>query len=129
MTEETTTESDETTAFAQVSDLEDRWHTLTEAEKTKANALLSDATQLIKDMVPKWADIATATLKAIVCAMVKRAMLNDDGGITTQSQTTGPFSESFTYANPSGDLYLTKSEKQRLRGGSQTAFHIDLGGA
>ena len=115
-------------AVATVSDLETRWHTLTEAEKQQATALLEDAEQIIKDLVPRFEELEEATLRAIECSMVKRSMLTDNGGISQMSETTGPFSNSVTYTNPSGDLYLTKSEKQRLRGGVQAAFHIELGG-
>ena len=35
-------------------------------------------------------------------------------GITQQSQTTGPYSSSVTFANPTGDLYLGRSDLKRL---------------
>lgn len=115
--------------FAQVPDLESRWHALTESEKTQAKFLLSDASQLIVDTMPGYADASALTLTGIVCAMVKRAMLaGDNAGVSSTQQTTGPFNESVSYTNPLGDLYLTKAEKQRLGRGVQKAFSIDMGG-
>ena len=104
-----------------VSDLEARWRPLDEDEKERAGALLADATALISSMrgfrPPEDGDeLARANLTAVACAAVRRAM--DSGGapfgVTQQSETTGPFSSSVSFANPSGDLYLTKAERQRL---------------
>ncbi|MCI1984077.1 MAG: phage Gp19/Gp15/Gp42 family protein [Bifidobacteriaceae bacterium] len=129
--EEAPAETDGTAAFAQVSDLADRWHALTDAETTKAKVLLEDASQKLRDDYPDAVAAASPmTLKRIVCAMVKRAMTvgDDMAGISQHSETDGPFNASFTYSNPDGDLYLTKSEKKSLGVGVQKAFHIDLGG-
>jgi hypothetical protein len=60
--------------------------------------------------------------------MVRRAMdAPDDAGfgIATVQETTGPFSRSFNYANPTGDLYLTKAERRMLGGGRLVAGSID----
>jgi hypothetical protein len=115
--------------FAQVPDLESRWHALTESEKTQAEVLLSDASQLIVDTMPGYVNASALTLTGIVCAMVKRAMLaGDNAGVSSTQQTTGPFNESVSYTNPLGDLYLTKAEKQRLGRGVQKAFSIDMSG-
>jgi len=63
-----------------------------------------------------------------VCAMVRRAMTSADReGITQETETTGPFSNSFTYANPGQNLYITKEERELLGQGLR-AFHIDLTG-
>lgn len=55
-------------------------------------------------------------VKAVCVAMVARAV-NAPGamaGITQQSQTAGPYSSSVTFANPTGDLYLGRSDLKRL---------------
>lgn len=118
--------------FAIVSDLEKRWRALTVDETTRATALIDDASQMIVDLCPGYTAASAATLRAIVCAMVKRAMIqgsdDDLAGVTSLQQTAGPFTETPTYANPMGDLYLTKAEKQRLGRGVQKAFSIDMGG-
>ena len=62
----------------------------------------------------------------MACAIVKRAMLASDdiAGVTQHSQTAGYYSESFSYSNPDGDLYLTRSEKESL-GGDGVAWAYD----
>ena len=117
------------TPFATHADLEARWRTLTPVEQTRADVLLDDASALILDLKPDVEDWASeTTLKAIVCAMVKRVMQGpaDLDGVTQTQQTAGPFSQGVSFANPSGDLYLTKGEKRRLRIGVQRAFSVDL---
>lgn len=113
--------------FAQTTDLEARWHALTASEQAQAKVLIDDASQMVIDTCPRYATASTATLKSIVCTMVKRAMLaGDNAGISSTQQTAGPFNESYNYANPLGDLYLTKAEKQRLGKGTQRAFSVDM---
>lgn len=120
--------------FATHADLEDRWRTLSSAEQARADVLLKDASAIIRSLVRGIdARIASGALdedvpKAIVCAMVKRVMQGpaDLDGVSQTQQTAGPFSQGVSFANPSGDLYLTKGEKQRLGIGAQRAFSVDL---
>lgn len=124
-------ETDSTAAYADVKDLEDRWHTLTDAERLKATVLLGDASLKLKARYPDAVGSADpALLKVIVCNMVKRAMTagDDVAGISQRSETTGPFANTYTYSNPDGDLYITKSELKDLGVGVQQAFHVELGG-
>lgn len=120
------TEPPETGAFATAQDLADRWHALTTDEQAKATALLDDAADLIRTTCPKWRDAAEPTLKRVSCAAVKRAMLNGDdaAGVTQHTETAGAYTESFSYSNPAGDLYLTASEIESL-GGPGTAWAYD----
>lgn len=113
--------------FAEVSDLEARWHALTGDERAKAEALIADACDLIVTTCPNWRTASAQTLKRITCAVVKRAMLarDDMTGVTQGTQTAGSYSESFTFSNPSGDLYLTASEKESL-GGDGTPWAYDM---
>lgn len=57
-----------------------------------------------------------ASAKAVCCAVVARAVNVPSGmmGVTQFTQTGGPYSASFSAANPTGDLYLTKSDLERL---------------
>lgn len=65
----------------------------------------------------------------IVCvAAVRRALGAAADGVTQQSQATGPFSASVTYANPSGDLYLTKAERRVLGCGRTRAASVSVTG-
>lgn len=112
--------------FASSDDLKARWPDLSDTEV--ADTLLSDASQLIRDTCPGWAQASDATRTAITCAMVKRAMIagSDNAGLSSTQETTGPFSQTWTYSNPTGDLYLTRTEKQRLGQGRQRAFSISM---
>ena len=47
--------------------------------------------------------------------------------MTQSTQTAGSYSESLSYANPAGDLYLTTSEKEAL-GGDGEAWSYDMAG-
>lgn len=115
--------------FAEVDDLEARWRPLTPDEASRAAVLLDDASQLVIDECPKAeAGASAATLERIVCAMVKRALVggSEAAGVQTAQVTAGPFSQSQTYVNPTGDLYLTKAERRVLPCGQGRAFSIDL---
>lgn len=113
--------------FASVEDLSDRWHALTDEETRRARTLLADASDIIRDECPHWMDVRVNTLKRICCQMVKRAMFNDGSpGITQSTQTAGSFSESVTYANPMGDLYLKDGEKLQLGMRRQRMWSVDL---
>lgn len=106
-------------AFATVDDLVARWRRLDDEESARASTLLADAAAIIEaeGVDASEPDEATAALlKMVSCEMVKRAMQASPAqpAATQGSVTVGPFSESFTYANPTGDLYLTKAEKRRL---------------
>lgn len=115
--------------FAEVPDLESRWHPLTAAEYSRAEALLQDASDLIRTTCPRWNTAKPATLKRIACMAVKRAMQArpDMDGVTQATQTAGSYSESLSYANPAGDLYLKTDEKEAL-GGDGEAWAYDMTG-
>lgn len=106
--------------YATVGDIEVRWRTLSATEQTKAAALISDATAIIDSLAgpafecsEDWDEKA----KIVCCNMVIRAMSageSDAFGLSQTSMTAGPYSQSWSYANPSGDMYLTKLEKRML---------------
>lgn len=115
--------------FAVADDLANRWHAFQESEIPHIDAVLADASDLIVTQCPRWRETSEATLKRITCAVAKRALLNEDtGGVTQSTQTAGSFSESVSYANPVGDLYLTKAELRSLGCGIQQTFNISLTG-
>jgi hypothetical protein len=116
--------------YATTSDLEARWRPLTDAEAVIAGTLLADASAQIRSEFPTL-DAAIAgdegagidpnpdlarNATRVVCAMVKRALAVDEDafGVKTTQETTGPFSRSYNYSNPMGDLYLTKAERKLL---------------
>lgn len=106
-------------AFADVSDLESRWRDLSADEQSRAEVLLDDASVMLAQLVDideSDADQAKL-LKKVCCNMVIRAMSateTDAFGVSQTSMTAGPYSQSFSFSNPSGDMYLTKLEKRLL---------------
>lgn len=109
--------------FAAAADLEARWRTLSDGEARRADVLLGDASVFLSSLMRKGGvgvvpsdSIQSETLKAVCCAMVQRAMSagTDSAPFSQESVAAGPFSQSYTYANPNGDMYVTKMERQRL---------------
>lgn len=117
-------------AYAQTTDLEARWRPLTTEEVTRATTLLLDAAIRIDATCPPPAEPTEAELRArliVSCDMVKRAMASGLGpAVTQESQTRGPFTGQRTYANPTGDLYLTKADKKLLGCSVQRAGNVSL---
>lgn len=109
-------------AYATVSDLAARWRALSADELGRAAALLDDAAVEIDafDGFPDDHEHDERQLAArlvVSCRMVKRAMQAGDGpAVTQQSETRGPFGAQVTYANPMGDVYLTKADRRLLAG-------------
>lgn len=117
--------------FATLPQLKDRWPDFPAGADNHATILLEDASQFILDMVPASVNVSESTRRRIVCAVVRRSMeasTADSAGMETFQQSAGPFSFSAKPANPHGDFYLTKAEKQALRG-PQKAFGIQITGA
>lgn len=115
-------------AFATVADLEARWRGLSEQEQARAKVLLLDAADLIRTTTRRWRELPESTLKRVSCQVARRAMGSDSipGGVSSMSTTDGPFTQQFSYANPQGDLYLTKAERKSLGVGVGRAFEVDL---
>lgn len=106
-------------AFAEVSDIEERWHALTPDEQSRAEVLINDASAMLTQLVSvdEDDDEQAEMLKIVCCNMVIRAMSATEGdsyGVSNASMTAGPYTQSWTYINPSGDMYLTKMEKRLL---------------
>lgn len=122
------------TTFANVSDVELRWRPLSAEEGSRVGVLLEDASALIRATNPAIdARITAGTMDpAVPCmvavAVVKRAMIggDDTAGVNSQMNVAGPFSQQITYANPSGDLYLTRAEKRLIGQRHQRAGMVDM---
>lgn len=121
-------------AYATVDDLVARWRPLAGAEATQASALLEDAAVIIRASCPDTdARILAGTLDPAVplmvsCAIVKRAMSAPAGfeGVSQFNQTAGPFAQATSFANPAGNMWLTKQDRKLLGCSSQKAFMVDL---
>lgn len=106
-------------AFAVVSDIESRWRELSTDEEARATTLIDDASAMLSALVV--VDISdkrqAGLLKMVCCNMVIRAMSAseyDAFGASQMSMTAGPYSQQWTYSNPSGDMFITKMEKRLL---------------
>ena len=119
--------------FASTDDLERRWHALTSDEKTKADVHLGDVTEYIKARSPIWRKLRTEhprLLTKVTCDIVRRIMQADStgfpGGATQVMQVTGSFTEQYSFASATGDMYLRDDEKRILGIGAQHAFNVDM---
>lgn len=119
-------------SYAEVADLEARWRSLSPEESGRATVLLADAAVRIDVACPPGDEPLTEAQEEarmiVSCEMVKRAMSASEGmfGVTSYSDNTGPFQEQRTFANPMGDLYLTKGDKALLGCGGQVAFSVPM---
>lgn len=118
--------------YATIEDLEARWRTLTSGEKERAEVLLEDAAVRLDIECPPSdppTGQETAVRLIVSCEMVKRAIGTPTDGpmVENYQETTGPFSNSWKYLNPYGDLYLTKNDR-KLLGCGQGAFTVPLAG-
>ena len=110
--------------FANTSDLQEYWRTLTPDEINRAKILLTLASDRLRMMAQRagvdldkkvqaeLGGVYASTLKFAVLDAVKRAMQApaDLPPVNSYQQTAGPYSENISYANPTGDLYFKKSE-------------------
>lgn len=102
--------------FADATDVADRWRPLSDAEQQTADVLCGDASRLLLARFPGIdgqivsGQVDAETVTQVVAGMVKRAMVAPADGITSQSETTGPYGHSQTYANPLGNVFLTQAD-------------------
>lgn len=106
-------------AYATVEDVEARWRTLTSDEEARAETLLDDAAVILNGLVTVDTsdESQAAALLMVSCNMVIRAMVASGSaayGVDQLSATMGPFGQTAHFANPNGDMYLTKAEKKLL---------------
>lgn len=107
-------------AYADVEDIELRLQrTFSESETANVEALLDSASAVLNKLVKVVeGDSEQAELLKFVCTnMVCRAVSAngmDVLGASQASVTAGPYTQSFSFATPSGDMYLTKLEKRLL---------------
>lgn len=110
--------------YATLDDLEKRYHALVGSDATKAQALIDDATAyLINEFTrsgidpdpANWEDYFSQAVTGVVCAMTKRSLATSSGAdVQSESASVGSYSQTFTYANPTGDIYLKESERRLL---------------
>lgn len=122
-------------AYADVSDIEARWRALDADEAERAAVLLEDASAMLAARVDVDASdqAQAAALKMVACNMVIRVMgaggAGGAYGATSASMTGGPYSQTWTYEAPVGDMYVTKSERAMLGIGAMSIGSIRPMGA
>nr|DAX93908.1 MAG TPA: hypothetical protein [Caudoviricetes sp.] len=103
-------------AFATESDLQARWSLAPEGEQ--ALAVLEDASvwlQAMYSLPDNPSEKLASVLRIIVCSMAKRALQSENTDhMESLSQTAGPFSQSSSFRNSEGNLFLTKAEREML---------------
>lgn len=125
--------------YARIEDLVIFWRELNETERQRAEMLLKLASNILRgkgasvgvdiDAEKNKNAVFAENLKWVTLEAVKRALQTpqDTPPVNSYSQTAGPYSENFTYTNPSGDLWFKKSELQILGfGGVQKISSINL---
>lgn len=106
-------------AYADVSDIEVRLNrTFSADEATSVQALLDGASAVLNKLVRVDDSTEQNALLRLVCTnMVCRAISAQSADVLGASQasiTAGPYTQSYSFATPSGDMYLTKLEKRLL---------------
>ena len=112
--------------FADIEALETKYN-LTEAQKEVAEIYLRDATLTISEYLRSRGkspeDIEPDILEMVTRDAAYRALSSISNGrdVSQYTQSAIGYSETFTFSNSSGDIYLTKKEKKLLGlGGSRT---------
>lgn len=112
--------------FASRQELQSFWRPLDTAETQRADILLvlaSDRLRLIArqsgvdlDETVAEDQVYNQSVKFIVLEAVKRALQTPQNipPVNNYQQTAGPYSENFTFTNPSGDLWFKKSDLKLL---------------
>lgn len=118
-------------AYAMVADLRMIWPGLPVDQESRAAALLEDAAVRIDAYAPMPDPVTPAALAVRLTVsreMVMYVMANDGApGVTQESRTMGPFSQSFTFDRPGRTLMLTDEQKAMLRPRHQVAFSAPMG--
>ena len=106
--------------------------------ETAANALLLRASARIAKMlrdrgidIDPSDELQALNLKTVTVNMVRRSLLasqNDLLGVSQKSMAGGPYTESWSFSNPSGEMYMTKDERALLGIGGGRAGFSPLGG-
>jgi len=104
------------TPFATVEDINLLWRTLTEAESTRAEALLPLVSDMLRqcadnvgkdlDEMAEESDVYASTLKLVTVDVVTRVLRQNTSGdaMTQESQSALGYSWSGTYAVPGGGI-------------------------
>lgn len=119
--------------WATFADVVDRWvGPGAPTNQAQVATLIDDAEQVIRAEFPKIQDridsgaLPLERVTMVVVQMVTRFLRNPEG-LSNVQQTTGPFSQSRSFADRSSGLMLTDSELKLLQPTRGKAFEVDLG--
>ena len=101
--------------FATVDDLSAVWSGYDPADESRATTMLGMVSSAIGALCDA-SSVDVDVLRFVTCQATARAMQAGDAGqgVSQESWTASPFGGSVTYANPSGDVYLTSFERRLL---------------
>lgn len=70
--------------------------------------------------------VGADVLRLVTCQAATRMLMASDAGfgVTQESWGATPYSGSTSYANPTGDIYLTRTERQLLGLGAPTCGFV-----
>lgn len=118
------------TAFATLDDLRERLSPedlrVVDAAPARALVLLEDASDLIRHRCAGWEGAPEPVRAAVVCRVVARALRQRPAGVAGDAsqvtQTTGPFTMSTSWSTPSGDMFLTRQDRDDINGATASFF-------
>lgn len=115
--------NDSTIVFATQADYELRYGDV--ADTARLDALLEDASTMMLASYESYYgapyetgahDVFDRSACAVCCAVAHRSLSVPAGfeGASQYSQTAGSYNASVSFSNPTGDMYLTKTDLKRL---------------
>lgn len=108
--------------FATPDDLASRWRELGDGDRKRAETLLGDASAMLATEMGRCGvrideedEVQASLLCLVCCSMVRRAMASETyADVKSKSLTAGPYSGQVTFANPTGNMYITSDERRLL---------------
>lgn len=109
-------------AFATPADLASRWREIGDGERDRAETLLGDASAMLAAEMGRCGveidetdEVQAQLLCLVCCSMARRAMASEEfADVKSKSITAGPYSGQVTFANPTGNMYVTADERRLL---------------
>lgn len=109
-------QTNENKPFATLADLESVCQNLDETQRKRAEKLLALVSAVLRRQCD-WQEIEPDVLALVTCQVVARTIQTTTEapiGVKSESWTASPFGGSVSYANPTGDIYLTTFERKLL---------------
>lgn len=113
--------------YATVEDLRLRWPDCRLSDE-QATVMLEDASTWLAVSYPAIGsapvDPVAQVVRLIACSMVKRAAMAETyqiEGVTSATDTSGPFSDQRVFANPQGNYFITAQERATLEAALSSA--------